>query len=53
MFPSNRATLGLVVFYYREKQRFSATDMLDDICVTETGNIFDGRTDTRIDVGKT
>ena len=37
----------------QRKQRVGATDMLDGICPSETGILSDGRTDTRIDVGKT
>ena len=53
MFSSEQSYRWLSDPRLYRKQMLSATDILDDICVSETGNIFDGRTDTRIDVGKT
>ena len=37
----------------QRKQRFSAKDILDGICISTTGIISDVRLDARIDVGKT
>ena len=50
MFSSEESYTGLVILDYREiKQRFSATDMLDDNCTSETGIMFDGRTNGHTD----
>ena len=49
MFSSEQNYTGLGILDYR-KQRFTATDILDGICTSETT---DGRADTRIEVRKT
>ena len=53
MFSSEYRYSGLVLLDEREsKDSVSTTDMVGGICASETGIISDGRTDTRIDVGK-
>ena len=51
MFSSEQKYPGLVILDYREAkiQRYR---QVGGICISETGIIFDGRTDTRLGVGK-